>query len=172
VNRPTVGKYISDTAHQAPDSRDPTEIRNVIRSDQSYQDGLEDACHAFINKHRHRGDFFVSVLTKQERVLLNRVTRHYYIGRFTCPTPNYDTAAWKFNAKLRKCELVYQIGDKNSTIDMVRFPQFYAQLQPELLRYALMFQSGELMRMTKELNGEHALIVSPYEVMKQIPLIL
>lgn len=171
MSRPTIGQYVLDNFHKPEDSLDPVEVRSTIRSDDQYLKELEQACHNFILKHKHQGDFFVAVLKKKERVLLGRAYRNYFVGRFSCPTPNYDMDAWHYRAKIRKCELVFSLGDRNSTIDMVRFPTFYAQHQPDLLHSSILFMNGGLMKKVLELNGESA-ILSPHDAVNRIPLII
>ena len=40
-------------------------------------------------------NFFIVVLTKRERLLIN-VVRNYFFYRRTCPTPNYDQAVYQY----------------------------------------------------------------------------
>lgn len=172
MNRPTLGQYVLDNFHKTEESLDPREVRSVLMPDEKYFEGLENSVHDFMMKHPdHKGDFYIACLFKWERVLFERVKRRYNVGRKSAPTPNYDMHAWKFNAKKGFCELLFVVGDRNTTIDMIRFPQFYAQHQPELLRYALMFASGALMKMVLELNGE-SFILSPHDVVNQPSLII
>lgn len=171
MNRPTIGQYVTENFHKKEETLDPSELRHSTDFDQKYFQSLEEACHKFILEHKHKGDFWIHVLLKKERVLYDRVVRKYFVGKFACPTPNYDMHCWKFNAKVGGCDLMFVLGDRNITVDMQRFPQFYSQHYPELTQWALMFFDGSLMKQVLEWNGEST-ILSPHQPIARPSLIL
>lgn len=100
-----------------------------------------------------QGDFFVTVLTKREKLLTN-VMRNFFMFRISCPTPRYDQAVYHYHAKDDALEMLWVIPNKETC---VRYIQYASQVPPDryyLLDYVLKFSDGKLFELAKKLNGE------------------
>jgi len=147
----TVGKISSDLKQKAPDSRDPIEIQRAIHKDyeKHFSECVDNA------KKTYGGDFYVCVITKKER-LMDNVLRNYFLARSTCPTPDYDQTVYKYHRASGAIQFLWVLPSKD-TCDL--FKQNALQIAPEekhLLTYILMDSSGELLALSKKLNGESA----------------
>jgi len=98
-------------------------------------------------------DFYVIVITKKERLMKN-VIRHYFFGRISCPTPDYDQVVYKYNKKDDKLEFIWVIPDKETCKFMTNNPHQVDISQWELLSWVLKFADGSLFKVAKKLNGE------------------
>lgn len=99
------------------------------------------------------GDFYVVVLTKREHLMKN-VMRNYYFARFTCPTPNYDQAVFKYNRDNETIDFLWVIPTKDVCLYYLENRTLIPKEEWELLKYVLDFQDGSLMKLAKKLNGE------------------
>ena len=77
--RVTVGKVATDLAKQDTVAQSPIELEREIHKE--YEQNFFDCAER--GKKHYRGDFFVVVLTKKERLLPN-VLRHYFLHRNSC----------------------------------------------------------------------------------------
>lgn len=105
------------------------------------------------NKSTFNDDFYVVVLTKKEKLMPN-VLRHYYLGRRSCPKPNYDQIVYKYTFKDDKLELLWVIPDRLTCIEFKKYSASIDPSQWELLSNILKFSDGSLFKLAKELNGE------------------
>jgi len=91
MNRETVGKISSDLL-----------IKSVDNTHSAYEQMLESLTD--FDKHMHETidrlkkdwpsqDFYIVVITKKERLMTN-VLRNYFLGRLSCPTPDYDPVGY------------------------------------------------------------------------------
>lgn len=145
----TVGKISTDLQRKAPDSRDPIEIQRAIHHDyeKHFSECVDNALKTI------EGDFYVCVITKKER-LMNNVLRNYFLSRSTCPTPDYDQTVYKYHRNSGTVEFLWVLPSKD-TCEL--FKQNALQIAPEerhLLDFILMDSSGELLALSKKLNGE------------------
>ncbi len=88
-------------------------------------------------------NFFISVLTKSER-LLEGVYRNYFHPRITCPDPNYDQALYHYNHKKEDLEFIWVVPDNNVCSHMYvnRYNPSKEDLQ--LLSFVVDFIEGRL----------------------------
>ena len=77
-------------------------------------------------------DFFLVVLTKNEKTLKN-VLRHYYFGRLSCPTPNYDQIVYSYSKENDSLELLWVIPDRKTCQVMIAQKLLIDKDQWELL---------------------------------------
>ena len=145
----TVGKIATDLAKQEAPTRDPIELERAMHKD------YEDNVHLCIERSKkdYPRDFYVVILTKKERLLQN-VLRHYFFGRATCPTPDYDQAVYKYHHEDDKLEFLWVIPSKTTCEHLRENALLVHELERDLLRFVLDFYDDTLMKKSKQLNGE------------------
>lgn len=149
LSRETVGKVSSDLSLKQPETRSPIEQMRENLTD--YDINL----HECINRGKRDlvGDFFIEVITKQEPLMPN-VIRNYFSYRNSCATPNYDQAMYKYTLKNDQITFLWVIPSRGICHLLL---DNRLQVPPEeygLLEFVLQFESGELFRKCKTLNGE------------------
>ncbi len=99
------------------------------------------------------GDFYVLVIIKKERLMQN-VIRNYFLGRKSCPTPDWDQTVYSYDRKNDTIKFMWVIPAK----DICEYYKSHAlEVVPEereLLQFVLDFDDGTLLRLAKKLNGE------------------
>lgn len=100
-----------------------------------------------------QADFFVVVITKKEPLLEN-ILRNYFIGRKSCPSPDYDQAVYHFHGKTGDLELVWVIPSRDTCYLMLDNALLLPSNQKELLGYVIEFKDGTLFKLMKKLNKE------------------
>lgn len=148
-DRETMGKIASDLMQKTPESRDPVEIGRAMQ--ENYINELISCVEN--NKKRYIGNFFIVVLTKNEKLLPN-VFRNYFLARSTCPTPNYDQSVFKFNSESEAIEYVWSIPDRNVCFYLRENKIYVHPSERQLLQFVLDFSDGTLRRLCKKLNKE------------------
>ncbi len=120
-----------------------------------YEQYLHDAVDR--GKAQYVGDFFVTVLTKREK-LLSTTFRNYFIPRQSCPTPTHDQTVFHYQAKKENLEYLWSLP---SPVAIKNILAHKHELDPSmfpLLRFVLNFLDGTLDRLTQKLNGEDLII--------------
>jgi hypothetical protein len=148
--RETVGKISSDLIVKEPDSRDPIELQREMTKD--YVSELIDCALSF-KKFHTPCDFFVTVLTKKERLMPN-VLRNYFAARLSCPTPEYDQAVYRYNHAEDNLEFIWVLPSKD-TCELLAMNAL--KVHPDerlLLEFVLRLYDGDLLRLSKKLNNE------------------
>lgn len=144
-----LGAIARDLLLKEADQATVGEMRNAQLSE--YEDNVGQC----IKTHRSKfnSDFFVVVITKKEKLMPN-VLRHYYLGRRSCPTPDYDQAVYKYHYEEDKIEFIWVIPSKPACI---RFKNNVLMTAPEeraLRDFVLDFADGTLYRIARKLNKE------------------
>jgi len=104
-------------------------------------------------KSQYQADFYVVVLTKQER-LMDNVIRNYFIVRESCPTPNFDQIVYRCDHKKKSIDLLWTIPGKK-TCNAYRHKLLEVpEEERALLDCILSFYDGSLLRTCKKLNKE------------------
>ena len=104
-------------------------------------------------KKSYDGDFFIVILTKKER-LLDRVIRNFFFVRASCPTPEYDQTVYHFHRKSDKIEFLWVLPSKDTCYTFLHNINKIAHEERDLLKFILKDKSGELLALSKKLNGE------------------
>lgn len=147
--RETVGKVSRDLSLKEPATRSPIEQMRESLTD------YDKNVHECIDRGKKAlpGDFFVEVTTKQEPLMPN-VIRNYFSYRNSCSTPNYDQAMYKYTLKNDQITFLWVIPSRGICHLLL---ENRLQVPPEeygLLEFVLRFESGDLFRVCKTLNGE------------------
>jgi hypothetical protein len=145
----TAGKIATDLMQKGLEQVNPLEYQREIHK--KYEQEIYTCVENGIKK--YEGDFFVVVLYKRERALLN-VYRAYYFPRQSCPTPSYDQIVYKYHRKDRLIELLWVMPDlETATV----FQNHALEVSPEeqgLLHFVLDFYDGTLDKLAQKLNNE------------------
>lgn len=149
MTKETVGKIATDLAQKEPETRDPIELQREIHKD--YEKNIYLAIDS--GRKDYNGDFFVVVTTKKERLLPN-VIRNYFFARETCPTPEYDQTVYHYHRSAEDIEFLWVLPSKDTC---KLFKDNFLAIAPEergLLEFILKDSAGELLQLSKKLNGE------------------
>lgn len=149
MNNDTVGKIASELMVKSPESRDPIELQREMQKD--YLKNLIEAAER--GKKEFPGDFFLVVLTKNERLMAN-VFRNYFFPRLTCPTPDYDQSVFRFNKKTEDITYIWTIPSRDASYHLKDNALLVVGHERDLLNFVLDFDSGKLYKISKMLNGE------------------
>ena len=148
--RDTVGKISLDlqkNAYEATHSAD-----EQMREQLSYYEDHINQCIRRCKK-EYDGDFYIVVLTKKERLMQN-VLRNFFMGRATCPTPEYDQAVYKYNRAFGGIEFMWVIPAKDVCMHMLDNALTLPAEERDLLEFVMDFNDGTLLRKVKNINGE------------------
>lgn len=102
---------------------------------------------------KFNGDFYVTVLIKKERLFKN-VIRHYFLGRESCPTPEYDQIVYKYDRKNDNLAFLWVIPSLDNCQILYNNPFNLDYDEKALLKMVLDFYDGTLLRLAQTLNGE------------------
>ena len=98
-------------------------------------------------------DFFVNVIFKKEPTMPN-VFRCFFVHRKTCPTPDYDQIAYKYDKAKDMIDFLWVIPGKQACIHLKSNALEVVEEERELLKYVMDFSDGTLMKKALELNHE------------------
>ncbi len=149
MKKPTIGKIVTDLSQKTQEKVSIIDQQKAMQED--YMKNLIEAVDRGYKK--YRGDFFVHVETKAEKVLANTF-RNYFIDRETCPTPNYDQSVFKYNRLAGQIEYIWTIPDRESAHHLKANALEVSPEEKELLHFVLKFADGTLFQLCKKLNGE------------------
>jgi len=149
MTRETVGKVASDLLIKAPETKSPIEQMREQLSD--YEKNIWECAERC--KKDFPGDFYIVVITKNERLMPN-VFRNFFYGRLSCPTPDYDQTVYKFKRKDNAPIFMWVIPSRDASFHLKDNALYVAPEERELLKYVLAFEDGTLFKLAKELNGE------------------
>jgi hypothetical protein len=146
----TVGKVALDLM-----SKDP-EVTTVIDQQRAMQeDYLEELTECVMEfRRKHPRDFFVTVLTKSEKLMPN-VFRNYFVPRLSCPTPNYDQAVYRYRHEDEEIEFIWSIPCREACFYLRENTAHVSTEEHELLQYVVAFADGTLYHLCRHLNGEY-----------------
>jgi hypothetical protein len=149
MTRQTVGKLSSDLLLKNSEEVHVLDQTNEQLTD--YEKNLFETVDTCLTK--YFGNFYIVVLTKKERLMQN-VIRNYFLGRKTCPTPEYDQVVYTYDRPSDSLDFLWVVPSKDTCElfknNMLRIDH----KEKELLGYVLDFYDGTLLNKSKKLNGE------------------
>ena len=148
--RETVGKISRDLQIKA-DVSDHSADEQMQEQLVDYEDHMMQCVRR--SKKDYDGNFYIVVLTKKERLMKN-VLRNFFMGRKTCPTPEWDQAVYKFDRKSDSIEFMWVVPAKDVCIYMTENCLEIPYGDRELLGFVMDYNDGTLLRLSKKLNGE------------------
>ena len=98
-------------------------------------------------------NFYIVAITKRERLMSN-VIRNFFLGRLSCPTPDYDQAVYFYNCGNDDLEFLWVIPSRQACFYFISHPLEIAPEESHLLRYVLNFADGSLFKMAQKRNNE------------------
>lgn len=147
--RKTVGAIALELMQKEAPSRDPIEIQREMQKE--YLDELVKCVE--LNKAKIHGDFFVSVLTKNEKLMPN-VFRNYFLATKACPTPTYDQSVFWYRSTAEQLEYLWTVPSKDTCIYFKKNAHLVTQEEKQLLQFVLDFYDNTLLKVSKRLNNE------------------
>lgn len=151
MKRDTVGKISSELLQKQPDSTDAIELERSMQED--YIKNLIECIDA--HKNKFEGDFYVVVITKNERLMPN-VFRNYFSARISCPTPEFDQSVFKYHKADEWLSHLWTLPCKDATYLLRDNALRVHPDEKELLGFVLQLCDGSLDKLAKKLNGEEA----------------
>jgi hypothetical protein len=145
----TVGEVSLELSQKPVESQDPIELQREMTQD--YLRNLLECVESF--RETTMGDFYVIVITKNERLMPN-VFRNYFTARYSCPTPEYDQAVYKFDSEGEEITLLWVIPSKDACIHLRANAPRVHESEKQLLQYVLDFADETLYHLSKKLNSE------------------
>lgn len=147
--RELLGKISADLARKTPDSRDPIELQRAMCKD--YDDQLMDCIKT--HKQEFMQDFYVVVHFVGEKLYPN-VVRNYFMGRKSCPTPEYNQIVYEYKISDDSLNFMWVVPDK-ITCQVYRDSAVSVHPQKhDLLRFVLDFYDGTLDAISKQRNSK------------------
>ena len=145
----TVGSVALELQQKEPESSDPIEIQRATEKEYIKNIGI---CISD-NMHRYAGDFYIIVLTKNEKLLYNTF-RNYFIARSSCPTPDYDQTVFMFQRESQDILYLWTIPDRETCLLYSNNTHKIVPEEYPLLEQILRFKNGDLFALCKKLNKE------------------
>lgn len=145
----TVGKIATDLQQQDTHAIEVREQGQEMTS--SYLDELLKVLAE--GKQKQQGDFFIVVLTKREKLLVN-VIRNYFFYRHTCPTPDYDQAVYHYVKNDDELALLWVLPNRDYAMEIKDNALTLDREYKEILGYVLDFADGTLYKKACLLNKE------------------
>lgn len=150
MKKETVGKVAVDLMSKAPDNVTPMEQMRENLTD--YEKNVLECVERY-KKVWPNNDFYVVVITKNEKLLPN-VFRNFFTARLSCPTPDYDQTVYKYKRKDDNLIFMWVIPSRPACFYLKENSLEVDRQEQQLLKYVLAFESGELFKLAKDLNGE------------------
>ncbi|HEY4831547.1 MAG TPA: hypothetical protein VIH61_03205 [Waddliaceae bacterium] len=147
--RKTLGSQVEPLLNKEPESRDPIELQREMQKE--YHSNLIQCINDF--KKNNHSDFFVVVITKNEKLLPN-VFRNYFFARKTCPTPDYDQSVFHYKHDIECAEYVWTVPSRDACIYLRDNAALVSPEERQLLGFVLDFSDGYLYSLCKKLNRE------------------
>jgi len=149
MKRETVGKISQDLRQKKKETLSPVELEREMHTE--YDKNVFECIETY--KKKFTKDFYVVVLTKNERLLSN-VFRNFFMARHSCPTPNYDQVVYKYHSVTDNIELVWVIPSRDACFHLKENALSVISKEKELLKFVLDFADGTLFKLCKKLNKE------------------
>jgi hypothetical protein len=148
--RATAGQIAGELASKGHDSNKVVDIQQTVQQD--YMKELV-AC-VEKNAQHIKGNFYVVVITKNEKALRN-VFRNFFFARHSCPTPDYDQAVFKIDSSTKNIDFLWVIPSKDACHHLLDNKHLVAPEEYGILDFVIKYADGTLFKKAKELNGEH-----------------
>jgi hypothetical protein len=148
-DKKTVGQHSVELNSKKPDSANVIDLQRSMQSEYTKY-FLETL---YEGKKQYQDDFYIVVITRRDR-LMDNVVRNQFLHRKSCPTPDYDQVAYKYNKKDDNITFLWVLPDKTTAQLLKENALLVAGEEKELLRYVLEDSAGDLLIKSKKLNGE------------------
>jgi hypothetical protein len=150
----TVGEA-SLALRQKDEQINPIDLQREILKGNTNEDSFENNVRDAVKRgaSMFEGDFYVVVLNKKERLMVN-VVRMYFIPRESCPTPEFDQTVYKYHARDHRLEYLWSVPDHMTTKALAGDVSNVSPEYWELASMCRRFINGDLDRQCCKLNGE------------------
>jgi len=147
--RSSVGKIAVELQQKAKDPVSVIDQTNECLSE--YEKELLKC--ADLGKKSYKGSFFITVITKKERLMEN-VLRNWFIHRLSCPTPDYDQTLYRYDKQRDDLEFIWTIPSKDACLYLKSNAMEVTESERALLKFVLDFADGTLFKRAQKLNNE------------------
>lgn len=149
AKKETVGKVAHDLMLKQDAPVSAIELERQMQSE--YMQYLLDC----VDKHYHifPGDFFIQVITKNEKLLPN-VFRNYFAARRSCPTPDYDQTVFRYSKERGVIDHIWTIPCRDACHYLLNNAKEVVAEERESLRFVIQFENGTLAQLCMKLNDE------------------
>ena len=149
MSKETVGSVSSKLIQKELETKDPIEqMREQLDDyDKNIDECVKRSLIDFL------GSFYVIVITKKERLMPN-VIRNYFMGRSTCPTPDYDQVVYRYDRSSSDLSFLWVIPSKDTCELLAKNKHIVAPEEYALLDFVIKFYDDTLLKQAKILNGE------------------
>jgi len=145
----TVGQIAVEQQQKDPETRSPIEIQQ--EHEKEYLKNLLECVHT--NAHKYANDFFVVVITKNEKLLYN-VIRCYFFDRISCPTPDYDQTVFMIRRAQDELVHLWTIPNREACLTYMENKDKVVPEEYAILDNIIRFMNGDLFKLCKKLNHE------------------
>lgn len=156
TSKKTVGQASLELS-KSKDSFTPVDIEREVHkgsnSKKSYEEEISEAVYRGMNDALIKGDFYIVVLLKKERLLQN-VVRQLFFYRQTCPTPEFDQTVYKFYRKHSNLEYIWTVPDLMACTRLRYMKHSIDEEQNLLFSMVQAFYNGDLEKLAQKLNGK------------------
>lgn len=148
----TVGAAALELQEKTKDeSYAPVEIQREAHKGESGITGLLECVER--GKKEYPGDFYIVCIVKKERLLQN-VIRTYYLHRYSCPTPGWDEAVYRYRKADDSIEFLWVVPDKDTCQAFLAAPEHVPVEHAQLYKYVVEYYDGTLLKRCKSYNKE------------------
>ena len=147
--RETVGKLSLELSKKEAPTRNPIELEQEMHTE--YDANLWECVDA--TKKWIHGDFFVVVITKNEKLMPN-VFRNYFFARSSCPSPDYDQTVYRYDKAQDCLSFIWVVPSRDACYHLKNNALKVVGEERQLLQFVLDFADGSLYKLAKAFNGE------------------
>lgn len=146
----TLGKIATTLSQKSPDNTHSAHDQ-MLEQLSEYDTNIYECVDRY--KKEFKGNFYIVVLTKKERLLQN-VIRNYFFARLSCPTPDYDQAVYRYNKADGTIDFLWVLPAKD-VCEFIKINALVIDPEETLLRdFVVDFYDGNLLKICKKLNAE------------------
>ena len=147
----TVGARVLDNLNSSSEHGPVSVIELERAMQEEYHNQLLDIIDQDHDK--YSGDFYVVVLTKNERLIPNGF-RNYFLTRHSCPTPFFDQSVFKYNKLEGRVEYLWTVPDKQVCEHLAINAPLVVESERWLLSFVLSYYNGDLLKLAQKHNKE------------------
>ena len=152
IKNRTVGQYSYELL-QKNDKINPIDLQRQIHKGNTSKDSYENQLLQALERGKslYEQNFFLVVLFKKERLMINTV-RQYFFPRRSCPTPEYDQVVYFYKRKSDNLFFIWIVPDKETCKMLYSQRKNLSPEFSELVRFVADFKSGKLDKISDDLN--------------------
>ena len=152
----TIGQIITDLQSKPQDIMEVGDIQALEEA--RYIKELHKAI--TLGKQEFKGDFYVEVMLKKEKLYTNMMPRIFAIPRETCPTPFYGQDCYKYKRSAGDVAYLWSVPNPDICDYLEKYANELEGPDKDLYQFVLQHHDGTLLRLANELNGEEPMTLN------------